>query len=136
MLEVKDLVMRFYTYDGVVNALNGVSFKVDKGEIFGLVGETGCGKSVTCYSILHLLPSTAKVEEGSVFLEDEDLLKAPEKRLREIRGGEIAMIFQDPLSAILSIIEGLETIVLISCFPFPSMSRSLENSEISFQSSS
>ena len=100
MLEVKDLVMRFYTYDGVVNALNGVSFKVDKGEIFGLVGETGCGKSVTCYSILHLLPSTAKVEEGSVFLEDEDLLKAPEKRLREIRGGEIAMIFQDPLSAL------------------------------------
>ena len=55
MLEVKDLVMRFYTYDGVVNALNGVSFKVDKGEIFGLVGATGCGKSVTCYSILHLL---------------------------------------------------------------------------------
>ena len=55
MLEVKDLVMRFYTYDGVVNALNGVSFRVDKGEIFGLVGETGCGKSVTCYSILHLL---------------------------------------------------------------------------------
>tara|TARA_Y100000588_G_scaffold391572_1_gene500584 strand:- start:1092 stop:1952 length:861 start_codon:yes stop_codon:yes gene_type:complete len=100
MLEVKDLVMRFYTYDGVVNALNGVSFKVDKGEIFGLVGETGCGKSVTCYSILHLLPSTAKVEEGSVLLEDEDLLKAPEKRLREIRGGEIAMIFQDPLSAL------------------------------------
>ena len=100
MLEVKDLVMRFYTYDGVVNALNGVSFKVDRGEIFGLVGETGCGKSVTCYSILHLLPSTAKVEEGSVFLEDEDLLKAPEKRLREIRGGEIAMIFQDPLSAL------------------------------------
>ena len=100
MLEVKDLVMRFYTYDGVVNALNGVSFKVDRGEIFGLVGETGCGKSVTCYSILHLLPSTAKVEEGSVLLEDEDLLKAPEKRLREIRGGEIAMIFQDPLSAL------------------------------------
>ncbi len=100
MLEVKDLVMRFYTYDGVVNALNGVSFKVDKGEIFGLVGETGCGKSVTCYSILHLLPSTAKVEEGSVLLEGEELLNAPEKRLREIRGGEIAMIFQDPLSAL------------------------------------
>ncbi len=100
MLEVKDLVMRFYTYDGVVNALNGVSFKVDKGEIFGLVGETGCGKSVTCYSILHLLPSTAKVEGGSILLEDEDLLNAPEKRLRKIRGGEIAMIFQDPLSAL------------------------------------
>ena len=100
MLEVKDLVMRFYTYDGVVNALNGVSFKVDKGEIFGLVGETGCGKSVTCYSILHLLPSTAKVEQGSVKLEEEELINASEKRLREIRGGEIAMIFQDPLSAL------------------------------------
>ena len=100
MLKVKDLVMRFYTYDGVVNALNGVSFNEDKGEIFGLVGETGCGKSVTCYSILHLLPSTAKVEQGSVKLEEEELIDASEKRLREIRGGEIAMIFQDPLSAL------------------------------------
>ncbi len=100
MLRVENLVTRFHTYDGVVRALEGVSFEVREGEIFGLVGETGCGKSVTTYSTLRLLPSTGRVHSGSITLAGESLLDASESRIREVRGGEIAMIFQDPLSAL------------------------------------
>ena len=76
MLKVKDLVMRFYTYDGVVNALNGVSFKVDKGEIFGLVGETGCGKSSLARAIIKLIPITS----GKILWKNEDLLNFNKNR--------------------------------------------------------
>ncbi|MBQ43431.1 MAG: peptide ABC transporter ATP-binding protein [Gemmatimonadetes bacterium] len=100
MLRVENLVTRFHTYDGVVRALEGVSFEVREGEIFGLVGETGCGKSVTTYSTLRLLPSTGRVHSGRITLSGESLLDASESRMREVRGGEIAMIFQDPLSAL------------------------------------
>ena len=100
MLRVENLVTRFHTYDGVVRALEGASFEVREGEIFGLVGETGCGKSVTTYSTLRLLPSTGRVHSGRVTLAGESLLDASESRMREVRGGEIAMIFQDPLSAL------------------------------------
>jgi len=100
MLEIENLKTNFYTYDGVVKALNGVDLTVKDGEIFGLVGETGCGKSVTCYSALKLLPKTAKVVDGKITLNGEDITHASEKRLREIRGGEIGIIFQDPLSAL------------------------------------
>ena len=100
MLRVENLVTRFHTYDGVVRALEGVSFEVREGEIFGLVGETGCGKSVTTYSTLRLLPSTGRVHSGRITFAGESLLDARESRMREVRGGEIAMIFQDPLSAL------------------------------------
>ena len=100
MLRVENLVTRFHTYDGVVRALEGVSFEVREGEIFGLVGETGCGKSVTTYSTLRLLPSTGRVHSGRITFAGESLLDASESRMREVRGGEIAMIFQDPLSAL------------------------------------
>ena len=100
MLRVENLVTRFHTYDGVVRALEGVSLEVREGEIFGLVGETGCGKSVTTYSTLRLLPSTGRVHSGRITLAGESLLDASESRMREVRGGEIAMIFQDPLSAL------------------------------------
>ena len=100
MLRVENLVTRFHTYDGVVRALEGVSFEVREGEIFGLVGETGCGKSVTTYSTLRLPPSTGRVHSGRITLAGESLLDASESRMREVRGGEIAMIFQDPLSAL------------------------------------
>ena len=100
MLEIENLKTNFYTYDGVVKALNGVDLTIKDGEIFGLVGETGCGKSVTCYSALKLLPKTAKVVDGKITLNGEDITHASEKRLREIRGGEIGIIFQDPLSAL------------------------------------
>ena len=100
MLEIKDLKTNFNTYDGVVKALDGVNLKIKDGEIFGLVGETGSGKSVTCYSALRLLPKTGKIVGGSIVLNGEDITNASEKRLREIRGGEIGIIFQDPLSAL------------------------------------
>lgn len=100
MLEIKDLKTNFNTYDGVVKALDGVNLKIKDGEIFGLVGETGSGKSVTCYSALRLLPKTGEIVGGSIVLNGEDITNVPEKRLREIRGGEIGIIFQDPLSAL------------------------------------
>ncbi len=100
MLEIKNLKTNFNTYDGVVKALDGVNLSVKDGEIFGLVGETGSGKSVTCYSALQLLPKTGEVVDGTVLLNGEDITHVSEKRLREIRGGEIGIIFQDPLSAL------------------------------------
>ena len=100
MLEIENLKTNFNTYDGVVEALNGVNLTVKDGEIFGLVGETGCGKSVTCYSALQLLPKSAEIVDGKITLNGEDITHASEKRLREIRGGEIGIIFQDPLSAL------------------------------------
>ena len=100
MLEIKDLKTNFNTYDGVVKALDGVNFSVKDGEFFGLVGETGSGKSVTCYSALKLLPKTAEIIGGKIILNREDITHATEDRLRQIRGGEIGIIFQDPLSAL------------------------------------
>ena len=100
MLEIKDLSTNFNTYEGKVQAIKGVSFKINKGEIFGLVGETGSGKSVTCYSALKLLPKSAEIMGGHVILNGEDITEASERRMREIRGGEIGIIFQDPLSAL------------------------------------
>ena len=78
MLEIEGLEMHFRTYDGVIRALDGVDLTVKDGEIFGLVGETGCGKSVTCYSVLKLLPGTAEVVRGSIRLNGEDITDAPE----------------------------------------------------------
>ena len=100
MLEIEDLKTNFNTYDGVVKALDGVNLKIKDGEIFGLVGETGSGKSVTCYSALKLLPKTGEVVGGNVKLNGENITDASDARLREIRGGEIGIIFQDPLSAL------------------------------------
>ena len=100
MLEIENLKTNFNTYDGVVKALDGVNLSVKDGEIFGLVGETGSGKSVTCYSALKLLPKTAEIIDGRIRLNGEDITNASEDRLRQIRGGEIGIIFQDPLSAL------------------------------------
>lgn len=96
ILTVKDLKTQFYTYAGVVKALDGVSFSITKGETFGLVGETGCGKSVTALSILRLVATPGKIIDGEVYFKGEDLLKKMEKEMRSIRGREISMIFQDP----------------------------------------
>jgi ABC-type dipeptide/oligopeptide/nickel transport system ATPase component len=100
MLEIENLKTNFNTYDGVIKALDGVNLSVKDGEIFGLVGETGSGKSVTCYSALKLLPKTGEVVDGKVILNGEDITNTSEERLRQIRGGEIGIIFQDPLSAL------------------------------------
>lgn len=97
LLTVRDLKVRFYTYAGVVQAIEGVGFDVRRRGTLGLVGETGCGKSVTAMSILRILPErTARVERGSIFFEGRDLLKLPEREMQNVRGKEIAMVFQDP----------------------------------------
>ena len=100
MLEIENLKTNFNTYDGVVKALDGVNLKIEDGEIFGLVGETGSGKSVTCYSALKLLPKSGEIIGGTIKLNGEDITNASDERLREIRVGEIGIIFQDPLSAL------------------------------------
>jgi oligopeptide transport system ATP-binding protein len=98
LLEVRDLRTQFFTRDGIVNAVNGVSFHVDRGEALGLVGESGCGKSVSALSIMGLVPFPGRVVSGEAWYGGRDQLKLPESERRKIRGNEIAMIFQDPIS--------------------------------------
>lgn len=100
ILEVNDLVLRFYTYEGVVKALEGINLNINEGETLGLVGETGCGKSVTSLSIMVLVPSPGKIERGRVFFKNQgkktNLLNAKEEVLAAIRGNDISMVFQEP----------------------------------------
>ena len=102
VLEVKNLVTKFYTLDGVVNAVNGVSFDLDDGETLAIVGESGSGKSVTMMSLLGLIPMPpGKVESGeAIYYNTQDLLKLSPAELREIRGGQIGFVFQDPISTL------------------------------------
>ncbi|MBX3057319.1 MAG: ABC transporter ATP-binding protein, partial [Anaerolineae bacterium] len=101
LLEVENLITRFYTQDGVVHAVNGISYTLAKGESLALVGESGCGKSVSALSLIGLVPSPpGKVEHGRVLFDDQDLLQLPERQLRLIRGRDIAMIFQDPMTSL------------------------------------
>src|SRR5450755_4453776 len=96
LLSVRDLTVRFRTHDGTVHAVNGVSFDLEEGETLGLVGESGCGKSVTNLAVMRLLPAPAgKIVSGHVYFEDEDLIALDESEMRELRGKEVAMIFQD-----------------------------------------
>lgn len=101
LLEIKDLRINFYTYRGVVKALNGVNLKIYQGEFFGLVGETGCGKSVTASGVLNLVQNPGKIERGEIIFKGRDLLKMSKEEIREkIRGKEITMIMQYPVSAL------------------------------------
>ena len=101
LLSLNDLIVRFRTHDGTVHAVNGVSFDLDEGETLGLVGESGCGKSVTNLAVMRLLPRPAgKIEGGQVFFEGRDLLELDESEMRDLRGREIAMIFQDPMTSL------------------------------------
>ncbi|MDR1789219.1 MAG: ABC transporter ATP-binding protein [Opitutaceae bacterium] len=101
LLSVEDLRVHFHTRAGVYRAVNGVGFHLNPGETLGIVGESGSGKTVTCLSLLRLLPAPpARVESGSALLGGVDLLRCPQKQLRSIRGRRIAMIFQDPMTSL------------------------------------
>ncbi len=100
LLEVKNLKTYFFTEDGIVKAVDGVDFEVYQGETLGIVGESACGKSVTAFSILRLLDYPGKTVGGEVIFKGENLLKKTEDEMRRIRGKEIAMIFQEPMTAL------------------------------------
>lgn len=101
LLEVKNLSTWFYTEEGIVKALEDVSFSIDQGEILGIVGETGCGKSVTSRSIMRLVPQPpGKIVGGEVLFDGRDVLSLDDDDMRAIRGREMAMIFQDPMSSL------------------------------------
>ncbi|MFL5921762.1 MAG: ABC transporter ATP-binding protein [Gaiellaceae bacterium] len=100
LLDVKDLRTSFRTEDGIVKAVDGVSFEVEKGQTLGIVGESGCGKSVTCLTIMGLNPKRNTVSSGEALWKGDDLLTMKQGDLRQIRGSEISMIFQDPMTSL------------------------------------
>ncbi|GAC1355493.1 MAG: ABC transporter ATP-binding protein [Herpetosiphon sp.] len=100
LLEVKGLKTVFHTSDGVVTAVDGVDFAIRAGEVLGIVGESGCGKSVTSLSILRLIASPGEIAAGEVLFDGDDLLSLPEDEMRHIRGNRIAMIFQQPTTSL------------------------------------
>lgn len=101
LLEIKDLVVRFYTQEGIVYAVNGVSYQLNEGETLGIVGESGSGKSVHALAMMGLIPQPpGKVESGQVIFEGRDLLKLKSEQMRLVRGKEVAMIFQDPMTSL------------------------------------
>lgn len=100
LLDVKNVHTHFFTESGVIPAVDGVSFYVDKGEIIGIVGESGSGKSVTSLSIIDLIEEPGKITAGEVLFHGKDLVTTPEKEMEKIRGNDIAMIFQEPLTSL------------------------------------
>ena len=99
-LEVRDLKTYFYTEDGLVRAVDGVNFSIDRGKTLGLVGESGCGKSVSSLSVLRLISPPGKIVSGEIFLNGEELLELTEDAMRKVRGRRIAMIFQEPMTSL------------------------------------
>jgi len=101
MIQIKNLHVQFSTYGGQVQAVRGVSFDLHKGETLAIVGESGCGKSVTSQSIMRLIPTPpGRITKGSILFKGQDLTKLSEKKMRDIRGADISMIFQDPMTAL------------------------------------
>ncbi|MYH42032.1 MAG: ABC transporter ATP-binding protein [Chloroflexi bacterium] len=101
LLEIKDLRTYFFTEDGTVRAIDGVTWDLDEGETLGLVGESGCGKSVTALSILRLIPNPpGRIVDGEILFEGRDLLKVSNAEMRHIRGNRIAMVFQEPMTSL------------------------------------
>ena len=101
LLEVNNLTTHFFTQDGVVKAVDGISYNVHEGEVVGIVGESGCGKSVGAMSVMKIIPNPpGRIVDGSVTFEGEDLVNMSESRMREIRGNRIAMVFQEPMTSL------------------------------------
>src|SRR5438874_804696 len=121
LLDVKDLKTYFRTDDGIVKAVDGVSFSVEKGQTLGIVGESGSGKSVTCLTIMGLNPKKNTISSGEARFKDEDLLHRSPRRLRQIRGNDIAMIFKDPMTSLNPVHEIVEQGSVDSIFRRPHM---------------
>ncbi|MFC1930312.1 ABC transporter ATP-binding protein [Chloroflexota bacterium] len=100
LLEVKDLKTYFFTRRGVVKAVDGVSFSLEKGKTLGLVGESGCGKSITCLSIMRLISPPGRIIGGKILLDGEDILSLSEKEMQRVRGKRVSIILQDPMSSL------------------------------------
>ena len=101
LLQVKDLRTQFLTQDGVVHAVNGISYELDEGETLGIVGESGCGKSVGVLSVMRLIPQPpGRIAGGEVWFGGRDLLRVDEAEMRQVRGNKIAMVFQDPMTSL------------------------------------
>src|SRR5512138_22855 len=100
LLEVKNLRTYFYRTDGIVKAVDGISYSIDKGETLGIVGESGSGKSVSVLSLLGLLRRNARIESGEALFDGRDLLKMSKEDLRQVRGKDVSFIFQDPMTSL------------------------------------
>ncbi len=100
LLEVNDLQTQFPTRSGLVRAVDGVSFHLDRGELLGLVGESGCGKSITALSVMRLISPPGKIVNGEILFDGKNLLKLSDAEMRQMRGDDIAMIFQDPMTSL------------------------------------
>ena len=100
LLSVNKLKTHFLTPEGVIRAVDDVSFKIDKGKVLGLVGESGCGKSVTALSLMRLVPQPGRIISGEIFFDGRDLLKLGNEEIRKLRGNRMAMVFQDPMTSL------------------------------------
>ena len=100
LLEIKNLSVSFFTPEGEVQAVRDVSFSLEEGEVLALVGESGCGKSVLCKSIMKLLPSTARIKAGSIFIDGADITNYRERDMCRLRGKLFSMVFQDPMTSL------------------------------------
>ncbi len=100
LLEVKDLKTYFYTESGIVKAVDGVDFSIQPNETLGMVGESGCGKSVSALSVMRLIDRPGRIVDGELFFRGENLLKKGRKEIQKIRGNEISMIFQEPMTSL------------------------------------
>jgi peptide/nickel transport system ATP-binding protein len=133
LLQVNNVKLDFHTYAGEVKALDGVTFTVRKGEAFGLVGESGCGKSVTALTIVGLLPENARVTDGEIILSGMNLLTISNDEMRKIRASQIAMVFQDPttfLNPVLTISEQLDEVFLLNPIRIARVASGKEKSEV------
>ena len=100
LLDVRNLMTYFFTAGGLVKAVRGVDFTIETGETLALVGESGCGKSMTALSLLRLVPEPGRIVEGQIFFAGDDLLHVPDEEMRRVRGNQIAMIFQEPMTSL------------------------------------